>query len=574
MPLDGPAPGAFPFDPAELVERCDYSFSSQQNFRNTMERKRVLLLPDASPFFVENQTQGQRDRATTVDTYAQYMVRTHATFLFGSIVTGDDGWMKVGCSGHKGAEEPSVKAWAAAYTKGLHEICMDPSSGFIEQFWSMLLERSAFDNARLFVGDRPGALPIFRMTPMRDSSWEAGVGHEPETHWWPQSLTNAEWVRKFPNRDLGEAIRAAAANPLKRNDQQTVLHGAIENPGWTPSVPDQAPPQRRILTFWISRADKHLISHAWLTSNPYTAFRCPRRPNEILGRGASDEVLEEAQMAQRVRVAVIRGFEGMIDPVMILPDDGVTTPPTNDPQGAIVVRADMLTGRGGDPIRYLRKEGQPDKGQEWLQGSIYEAIGRAYNKDLMTLPREPRMLDSQMLGIQEEQARGVVPLLSPIFAPLGRVLQRTADIAMRAGQLPRPPAAARGLNLHIEFRNPMERASRLAEVRAFSQALDILIKASQVDPSARHALKVVEGVQECARILGVPEKLITPAKELAKLIEADSQAMQQKNQSEQMLDGSTVMKNAGGALKNFITPEMMQGAMKGGPQPMAAANAS
>jgi hypothetical protein len=562
--------GTFPFEVDELVERCNYAFTSQQNFRNTMERKRQLLLPDAAPFFIANQTQGQRDRQNCVDTFGQYAVRTHATFQFSSLVNGDGDWFKVVSHGHKGADDTNTKSWAKDFRDHLAGDLMDPSTGFVDQLFAMLLERAAFDNARLYIGDRPGGLPIVRMSPMRDSAWEAGTGHEPDTHWWKQSLSAAEWARKFPGKDLGNTIKSAAEDSRRRNDQFTIIHGVIENPGWTPNVAEESPAQRRYLSFWIAEADKVLVSHAWPSSNAYSAYRCPRRPNEQIGRGASDEALEEVQMAQRVRVAIIRGYEKGIDPLMLLPDDGIMTPPTNEPQGAIVVRADMLTGRGGDPVRYLQHPGQPDKGQEWLTTEIYGAIKRAYSLDLMSLPREPRMLDSQIVGLQEEQSRGVVPLMSPLYAPLGRSIARFADIRQRQGKLPLPPRAAAGLKISLEFKNPLERAARLAEVRAFMQALSILSNASNIDPSARHSLKVVEGCQYCFRILGVPEHLIPSKQEIDAAIQADSQAMANKAGRETGLDATTMLKNIGGAARGLVTPEMLQGGGAGG----GAANAA
>jgi hypothetical protein len=295
-----------------------------------------------------------------------------------------------------------------------------------------------------------------------------------------------------------------------------------------------------------------LVSNAWTTCGPYTSFRYPRRPMEQMDRGPSDEALEEVQMAQRVRMAIIRSYEKAIDPVMLLPDDGVVTPPTNEPQGSMVLRADMLTGRGGEPIRYLQPAGFPDKGQEWLTNEIYGAIKRAYSLDLFTLPREPRMLDSQIVGLQEEQSRGVVPLLSPMFHPTSMVLSRFSDVAMRQGRLPKPPRQAHGVRLAIEFKNPMERASRLAEVRAFMQALSLLAQVSQIDPSARHALKLVEGFQYCCRILGVPEQFLASKKEIDAGAAADTQALAQKSGRETGLDISTMLKNLGGAARGNI----------------------
>lgn len=552
----------FPYKAGELVERYQSTMGSGQwaNFRATMERKRQLFLPDAAPFFVKNLTQGQRDRQTTVDNYGQVAVRTHATFIFGTIVNGDNDWLKISTYGHSGKDDPNTKAWAIEYRNRLMEILMSPECGFVEQFYAMLLERSAFDNGRLYCGDRPGHHPIVKATPMRDACWEGGTGHDPDTHWWAQSLSAAEWAKKFPGKALGETVQKASESQTGRNDQFTFIHGVIDNPGWVPTKPDQEPSERRHLSFWLNEQDKALVTFKWLATNPYEAFRCLRRPGEALGRGPSEEALEETQMAQRVRLGIIRGMEKGIDPTMLLPDDGVITPPTNEPQGAIVLRSDMLTGRGGDPIRYLQSPGRPDLGQEWLDGAIHGAIDRAFSKDLMTLPREPRMLDSQIVGLQEEQARGVVPLMAPIYAPLGRFITRVAAVAHIQGKLPHAPRSAEGLGVAIEFKNPMERAARLAEVRAFMQAIGILVQASQIDPSARHALKVVEGVQWCARVLGVPEQFITDPATLKALIDADTKALAAKAQTEHALDATTGLKNIGAAARGFVTPQQLGGA--------------
>jgi hypothetical protein len=233
------------------------------------------------------------------------------------------------------------------------------------------------------------------------------------------------------------------------------------------------------------------------------------------------------------------------------------TPATNEPRGAMVIKAEMMN-RQGDPVRYLKSEGRPDLGMEFLRDGVYASIDRAFGKDLFTLPREPRMLDSQIVGLQEEQSRGIVPMIAPIFPPLGRFLGRIADIAHRQHRLPAPPRAAHGLVLSWKFKNPLERASRLAEVRAFMQAISILVQAVQVDPGARHALKVIEGVQYCARILGVPEKLITPPKELAALLSADQQAALQRMQLEGAKDITTAVKNAGAGLKGFVQPDQVK----------------
>jgi len=544
-------------DAAELVARSQAAFTVSSNFRQTWERERQVFLPDGAPFFFSNMTPGQRDRQTIVDTYPQFVARVAATFKFSSIINGDNDWVAVEATGHDGAKDPTTLAWAEQYRDALLGGLTDPSTGFLEQYFAMLLEREVYGNGRLYGGDRPGQLPIVRCSPMRDSAWEAGAGHEPDTHFWRQSLSAGEWAKKFPKAQLGETVMKAAESVTSRDRSFTFIHALLENPGWSPSEADQVPTKRRYLSVWLNEQEKVLVQAAWRNSRSYEAFRGRMRPGESYGREGGDEALEEALMAQRVRVAVIRSMEKAIDPVMLLPDDGVITPPTNEPEGAMVVKSELLT-RANDPIRYMKSEGRPDLGMEFLRDGVYGSLDRAFGKDLYTLPREPRMLDGQIVGLQEEQSRGTVPLIVPLFAPTARFLGHIASIMGRQGRLPRPPQAAHKLTLSFKFKNPLERASRLAEVRAFMQAMSILVQAVQVDPGARHAIKVIEGVQYCARILGVPERLITPPKELAALLDADQKAAMQRMQLDQAKDMTTAVKNAGAGLSGFVQPQQLK----------------
>jgi hypothetical protein len=556
--------GPLGLDGQNLRERAQQAFY-RPNWEQTWESLRRLFLPISQPFMVYNITQGQRDRETTVDTYGRYCARVHAAFLYGGIVNGSGDWFKVVVSDHRGedVDVPEIVAVSDRTQGELANVLMSEETGFTEQYFAMLMERTVYGNGILYGGDRPGNLPIVHAAPLRDCAWEGGrLNHTPENFWWRQKLTAGEWEKKLPGRMLGVHITEALKTNAGRNRDFTLTHGMIENPSWTPAVIDQAPQLRRFLSVWLSEDESRVLSNNFLTSNPYTAFRCYRRSNENYGRGPSDEALEEAAMAQRVRIAVIRGMEKSIDPTMLLPDDGVSSPPTNEPDGAIVVRAELMR-QAGDPIRFLRPQGNPQLGMEFLRDGVYQAMDRAYSRDIMSLPREPRMVESQIIGLQEEQSRGVVPLLAPLFAPTARFIARVYDMRRRQGRMPQWPVhMMAGHSVSIEFRNPLEKAARLAEVRAFMQSLNIMLECMKIDPSARFALKVVEGSQWCFRVLGVPERFIPTKKEIDASLAAAAQQQQQQQGMETALDASTVMKNAGAGL----------GAMPQA-QPQAAANA-
>lgn len=548
--------GRFRVDPERLIQRCQGAFAAKQPYESTWEAIRRLFLPDAPPFTLRNTTQGQRDREAIVDTYGAFLLKQGAIFDYGAIVNSDGDWIKVVASagrdeyGQRVDPDPEILDWCDWTRDELTDVLMAEATGFTEQFLAALTERRAFGTGTLYAGDRPGGLPIVRAAPLSDTAIEGGIGHEPGGYWWRQSLTAAEWAAKFPGRNLGERITEAANSETRRNERFTLTHGCIENPGWVPSEADQVPTSRRYLSVWLNEDEKALVNQAWLTSDPYTAFRKQRRAGEQYGRGDANEALEENQMAQRVRVSTIRGMEKAVDPTMLLPDDGVMTPPTNEAEGAIVVRAEMMA-RPGEPVRYLQSPARPDLGQEFLRDGCYLSMERAFGADQMRLPREPRMIESQILGLQEEQSRATVPMVAPLFAPLGRFVGRIYDIRRRQGRMPRPPQNGKSWQVSIEFRNPLEKASRLAEVRALSQTLAIMGQAIAVDPGARHAIKLVKAVQQSARTLGIPESWIATEKEINAALEAQAELAKQRDQMEGGLDLSTMLKNAGAGLKNL-----------------------
>lgn len=530
----------------EWIARSDEAFDASRNFRANWDAQRRLFLPEAAPIMSNTLTQGARDRQSTVDTYGAFVNRLHATFLFGALINQDGTWIKCVDTSKEPNDSPMMRQWLDDTRDALIEVAMDPSTGFVDAFYSMLLQYGMGSSA-LYGGDRPGRMPIVKAPPMRDLAWEENEDGEADGFFWPQSFTAAQARKKLGDAAGPQCVKDSQDN-RRRNKPSEFLHVVVENDDWNPR--GGAIGQRRYCSIWINRTEKHLCAKNFLTSNPYTAFRAPRRPGEVYGRGSWDEAFEEALMAQRVRIAVIRSMEKAIDPVMLLPDDGVSTAPTNEPEGAIVVRADLMA-RAGDPIRYLQSQGRPDLGQEWLSQSVYGAMDRAFGREFMTLPREPRMVNSQIIGLQEEQSRMTVPMVSPLYQPLGRFLARLYDIRHRQGRMPKPPAGIERAELGIEFRNPLAHAARLAEVRAFMQALEIAVNAGGVDPGARYALKVIEGVQDSARTLGVPEKYISTKEEIEKALEAAANVNREKSQMEGALDLSTVMKNVGAGARGL-----------------------
>jgi hypothetical protein len=273
---------------------------------------------------------------------------------------------------------------------------------------------------------------------------------------------------------------------------------------------------------------------------PYAVSRYVTAPKEIYGRSPAMTVLPDIKMINEMSKTVIRAAHKIVDPPLLLQEDGVLQAFNTRP-GALNYGG--VDDQGRQVVQPLQTGARVDIGMEMME-QRRKVINDAFLITLFQiLVESPSMTATEaMLRAQEKGA-----LLAPTMGRqqsemLGPMIEREIDILARAGILPPMPEAMieRGGEIEIEYVSPLNRAQRAEEGVAILRTLESVIPLAQFDPSVLMIFKPEEIARELSEINGVPAKILRSRDE----IEAMKAQQAEQQQTQQLLEAAPVVANS------------------------------
>jgi hypothetical protein len=283
-----------------------------------------------------------------------------------------------------------------------------------------------------------------------------------------------------------------------------------------------------------------MMSENGYQSFPYAVSRYVTAPKEIYGRSPAMTVLPDIKMINEMSKTVIRAAHKIVDPPLLLQEDGVLQAFNTRP-GALNYGG--VDDQGRQVVQPLQTGARVDIGMEMME-QRRKVINDAFLITLFQiLVDAPNMTATEaMLRAQEKGA-----LLAPTMGRqqsemLGPMIERELDILARAGVLPPMPEAMieRGGEIEIEYVSPLNRAQRAEEGVAILRTLESIIPLAQYDPSVLMVFDPEMIARELSEINGVPAKILRSREQI------ESMKMQQAEQAqaEQLLQAAPVVANS------------------------------
>ena len=103
---------------------------------------------------------------------------------------------------------------------------------------------------------------------------------------------------------------------------------------------------------------------------------------------------------------------------------------------------------------------------------------------------------------------------------------------VRSGLLPPPPEVMEGVELKVQYVNPVAIAQRTMELNALGQLIQFHMPLAQIDPTTIKRLNVSRISELSAEILNVPPSAIHTNEEMAELVEAERKAQEEQQMME------------------------------------------
>jgi len=505
----------------DTIKRYEALASSRATLDSHLDQVRELFYPSALPF-QQQDTKGAKVHEKVFDSTPEQAAELLSAGLQSMLTNPATKWFALRTSDDDLDNDEEVSLWLEDTVDRMFAVFNSPRSNFAPNQHELYMDLACFQ----YIADRPGNLPLFSTRPLAENYLGENEDGRVDTN-----IRKFKWTARQAFGKWGPAVGekvAKAAQDAKKQDQEfEFLHDVHPRT-------DEGKGRRGLpfASLWVSLADKKRIDEGGFHEFPYVCPRWVKRAGEVYGRGPGMKALADARMLQRAMKVTIRGVEKIIDPPLIVADDGVIAPVRVTPSGLNFVRWDMMSG-SGSPIRPIETGGRPDLGEDFM-ASIRNRIETAFYTPLLQFARDPQMTATQVIHITEQVMQTMNPVLGRMQAEdLGPKIDRLFGIMLRGGMLAEPPEAVQGREIRVEYVSPVAKAQRLGEVRALSQHMEIAGGLAAVDPSVYDNLNLDEAFRDAADLLGMSRRLLRDPKLVEQMRQARREAADQQAQMEQ-----------------------------------------
>lgn len=457
----------------QQIAVSDRLFNNRATTENHLQDIRDYIHPDSQSFTSTN-TPGEKSRSKILENSTEVVSDLLAETAHGELTNPADKWFELETGDERLDSQREVKIWLEDTERRLYEVFDDPRTRWAADIGIWYKELVDFGTAVLAIFHEFGEGVRFKHYPLAGIALAQNILGVVDTVHFKFELSAAAAFKKW-----GEAAGPATAK-LAQDDskaEELVDFIRIVDPL---EAPDSA--GRKFRSLFINKKEQITVEEKAFFEFPFMVARWKRRGNEVFGRGPGHMALPDVKMLQRQARAKIRGEEKLVDPPLAVPDDGIIGPLTLNGGEVNVFRADLLRG-SQSPIQTVESGARPDVGREGMADTKAN-IANAYFAHLLRVPRDPRMLQDQILDIAEERAR----VMGPVFGRVqsegpGTAVDRVLQILLRTRSTLPPPRALENREVKVKFKNPFAQARAVTDARAINRTVNMIIPWSERDPS-------------------------------------------------------------------------------------------
>lgn len=495
-------------DADSVIAATDQMISDRRPFEAEWTEIRQWLLPASAPFQGEEVGFPNRDRI--VDSSGEMALDALSAGIVASVFNPATKWLEQRLVD---VDDPSweERVQLEHETAVMLGVLGDPVTRFNVAAHMAVREFCAFGTGCLFVADRPDhptRLPLFQAVPLAEIAVGEDEDDTPSRLVRRFRLTARQAATEYGVEALPKTIREALSSEATAGNRFWFRHYVARRRDRDPTS-DHAR-NMPIGSWTVAEVDKTLVRESGFQEMPYLVFRWLHVPGRPYGRGPGGKALPEIRMNNTLRKLTIEGAEKSLNPPLLVASDGVIGDPDMRSAGISYVEADFILS-GRDPIKPLLTATQPLLGVEFHDW-IRRGIDEGFMKPLMQLERDPKMTATQALILEEEQLRGLAPLVAHLETELlGGLHARVRGILKRRRMLPPAGPGMEGREVRASFVSPSARAQKLSEVRGFSQRNDIMmpfLQAGAFDPG--DGVDMLRSWRYLGETLGVPAHLDVP----------------------------------------------------------------
>jgi hypothetical protein len=362
----------------------------------------------------------------------------------------------------------NVKQWLEKTTKVLHKYLI--SSNFRQEFFCFLKQLCCFGTACLYEEKGKKTPIVFRNFHMSGVYIATNSDGIVDTVFRTFEYSARQAVQEFGAKNLGPKINRAYKSTKNKDKKFKFIHAVYPREEYDSSKDD--PVNMEFASVYVSRDEKLIIKtkqgldESGYPELPYQVDRFDKDALEDYGRSPTMKKLPTIKMACAMQKTRIKGWEKMVDPPVLLPDDGSIWPLATQPGGVIFYRA------GGDKPEYWEFKGNLQEMEKAIL-STQQEIQKGYFIDMFDpLIDRQNMTATEVMARVEQKMRFLTPIIgrlqSELFNPM---IHRMIGILSKKDKLPEMPSELSEQEFSIVYLGRLALALRTLETEGLAQLL-------------------------------------------------------------------------------------------------------
>lgn len=319
---------------------------------------------------------------------------------------------------------------------------------------------------------------------------------------------------KLPGRDarklFGENVGPVLWKQIEEDPLKLIelVHFVMPRDDYDTGMPDSL--NMPWSSCYVDAANKWLVSESGFRENPYVCPRYLKSSFEVgYGRSPSMTALADCKMLQEMSKTTIKAAQKMVDPPLLVPDDGFILPIRVTPGGLNFYRSGTR-----DRIETLTTAQATPLGLQ-IEDQRREAIRQAFYVDQLQLRESPNMTATEVISRNEQRMRLLGPVLGRLQAELLQpLIQRSFNLMAEARLFDAAPEYMQTGNIDIEYVSPLAKAQRQGEIDSTLRMFEILNPLAQIEPGIFDYVDMDGLVKFVARTVGVPASVLRSENEV------------------------------------------------------------
>lgn len=504
----------------QYLQRLESLESDRRNWDTHWQEIAEVIFPRRADF-TQSVTRGQRKGLRIVDSTAVVANELLGAGLHGMLTNPASKWFKLRLTDSELMKDNDVISWLEEIERRIYVALNAPEAQFSSHIHELYLDMTAFGTGGMFIGEDPKSGELnFSTKHLKEIYLAEDMSGFIDTVYRKFEYTARQISQRWGIENSGEDVQKAIDSG-KLDATFEVLHCVQPRLDF-----EHGSKQRKdlpIASVYILTKGKHILEQGGFEEMPYVAPRWAKVSGETYGRGPGVSTLPDVKMLQEMAKTILKAAQKIVDPPLMVPDDGALNPVKTVPGGLNFRRS------GSDPITPLQTGGNIPIGLEMLQ-DVRSRIRSAFYIDQLQMQQGPQMTATEVLQRQEEKLRLMGPVLGRLQSELlGPMVTRVFGLLMRRGKFPPAPEILADAEYDIEYVSPLARAQKQTDANGLLRVFEIASPIIQMQPETAQVINGEDTIRWLGDMFGVPTSLLKSAEEMAQLKQqqAEQQQLQQ-----------------------------------------------